>query len=72
MGYRLPYIISSKDFEKPVIVKPSGSTASKTGMILSWKLLYGLRNTSTNPCAVHKRRIKIHHAQKKHYVNMIT
>ena len=34
----------------PVIFRPSGSTALKTDMILSWKSLHGFRITSRNHC----------------------
>lgn len=32
----------------PLIIRPSGSTTLKTGMLLSWKSLHGLRNTFRN------------------------
>ena len=34
----------------PVIFRPTGSTAMKIGMIMSWKSLNGLNNTSWNHC----------------------
>ena len=33
-----------------VVFRPSGSTALKTDIILSWNSLHGLRNTSRNHC----------------------
>lgn len=55
-------------FWMPVIFGSSGGPAIKTGMILSWKSLHGLRNTSRNHyvntmyCAIQKCRLKLCHA----------
>lgn len=79
MYYVLQYIISLKHSENVerflctrqknqycilVIFVPSGCTALKTGMILSWRSLHGLSNTScfqiavnTIHCSIHKCRL---------------
>ena len=62
----------------PRILGASDSTALKTGMILSWISLHGLKNTSINHLsvrtvhrAIHKCRLKLYYAKKKPCVNII-
>lgn len=51
-----------------MISGPSGSTALKIVMVLSWKSLHVLRNTVH--CASHRRRLKLCDTRKKTYVNI--
>ena len=60
-----------------VIFRTSGSTALKTGTILYWTSLHGVRNTSRNHCLwtqftvqKWKCKLKLYHAKKKkcHYL----
>ena len=61
----------SKRFRESVTFRPSGSSALKTDLILSWKSLPGLRNTSRNHCLntahrnIHRCRLKLHQAEKQ-------
>lgn len=57
-----------------VIFEPSGSTVLKTGMILYWTSLHGLRNFSTIHCLwtqFHKCKLMMYHVKTKPYVNTI-
>ncbi len=60
-----------------VVFGPSDNTASLIGMILSLTLLNGPRNTSRNDCRKHNLRamcrcqLKLYHAKRKPYVNMV-
>lgn len=49
------------------IFGPSGSTASKTGMILSCESI----SVKTVHFAIHKCRLELHHAKKELYVKLI-
>ncbi len=80
-SHHLQCITSSKDSEKlekslcirdnaedlcwmPVVFGPSDDTASLIGMILLLTLLYGPRNT-------YRCQLKLYHAKRKPYVNMV-
>ncbi len=60
---------------KPVVFGPSDDTASLIGMILSLTLLHGPRNTSRNHCkhnpTICRCQLKLYHAKRKPYVNMV-
>ena len=60
-----------------VILRPSGTTALKTGVILYWTSLHGPKNfhkslsVNTVHRAIHKCQLKLHHAKKKSYMQTI-
>ncbi len=61
-----------------MVFRPSDDTASLISMILSLTLLNGPRNTSRNHCrenpihcAICRCQLKLYHAKRKPYVNMV-
>jgi len=57
---------------KLMIFKPSGSSALKSGITLSWAQEHFQRSLSVNTVhrVIHKCRSKLYHAKKKPYVNI--